>query len=84
MRLRRDIAVSETADGLLLRDERKGRDWQLNATGAFVLRALLAGRAGEQVTQSLARRRHIDPGEARRDVTALTDYLHAARLVETP
>lgn len=84
MRLRRDIAISETADGLLLRDERRGRDWQLNAAGAFVLRAMLAGRGGEELSLSVALKRHIDPDEARRDITALTDYLRAARVVETP
>jgi hypothetical protein len=41
VRLRADMSATDTDDGPVLLDERVGRYWQLNRTGAFVLRLLL-------------------------------------------
>lgn len=74
LRLRADIATTDTDDGLVLLDERTGRYWQLNPTGAYVLHALLEGHPRDRIAGELATRYHID-------VTALADQLSAAKLV---
>lgn len=81
LRLRPDIATTTTNDGLVLLDEHSGRYWQLGLTGAGVLDALLAGQDLDQVAQDLVTRYRIDLTQAHRDVTALINQLHAARLV---
>jgi hypothetical protein len=83
LQLRPDIATTSTEDGLVLLDERTGRYWQLNPTGAHVLHALLAGRHPDRIATDLATRYHIDPQQTQRDVTALTDHLHITNLVTT-
>jgi hypothetical protein len=80
-RLHPDIATTATNDGLVLLDERTGRYWQLNPTGAHVLHALLEGHHGERIAQDLVTGYRIDPRRAQHDVTALTDHLHTANLV---
>ncbi|MGH3694703.1 MAG: lasso peptide biosynthesis PqqD family chaperone [Pseudonocardiaceae bacterium] len=79
--MRSDIATTDTDDGLVLLDERTGRYWQLNPTGAHVLAALLEGRHPDDIAAGLATRYRIDVQQARSDVTALTDHLRAANLV---
>ncbi len=81
LRLRPDIATTDTDDGLILLDERTGRYWQLNLTGAHVLHALLEGAHPEQIAQDLATRHRIDTHQAHHDITTLTDHLRAAKLV---
>jgi Coenzyme PQQ synthesis protein D (PqqD) len=81
LRLRADITTTTTDDGLILLDERSGRYWQLNPTGADVLHALLAGQDPDQAAQELVTRHRIELPQAQRDVTALTGQLHAAKLV---
>lgn len=81
LHLRADIATTDTDDGLVLLDERTGRYWQLNPTGAQVLHALLAGHHPGRITQDLVRRYHIDIEQAHHDITAVLDQLHAAKLV---
>ncbi|MGH3825465.1 MAG: lasso peptide biosynthesis PqqD family chaperone [Pseudonocardiaceae bacterium] len=82
LRLRPDIATTDTDDGLVLLDERTGRYWQLNSTGAHVLHALLDGHHPDHIAQGLATRYRIDFHQARHDVTAITDRLYAAKLVQ--
>ncbi|HET9254103.1 MAG TPA: lasso peptide biosynthesis PqqD family chaperone [Pseudonocardiaceae bacterium] len=81
LRLRPDIATTDTEDGLVLLDERSGRYWQLNLTGAATLQALLAGEDPGQIAQDLATRYGISVEQARQDITALTVRLHTAKLV---
>lgn len=81
LRLRPDIATTDTDDGLVLLDERSGRYWQLNSTGADLLHALLAGQDPDHIARDLVTRYHIDPQHAQRDIAALTEQLHAAKLV---
>jgi hypothetical protein len=83
LHLRPDIATTDTDDGLVLLDERTGRYWQLNPTGAHVLHALLDGHHPDRIAQDLATRYHIDTQQAQHDVAALTDQLHAANLIQT-
>ncbi|MGH4001704.1 MAG: lasso peptide biosynthesis PqqD family chaperone, partial [Pseudonocardiaceae bacterium] len=81
LRLRPDIATTDTDDGLVLLDERTGRYWQLNSTGAVVLHALLAGQPPGHIAADLATRYHIEVQQAQHDVAALTDHLHTAKLL---
>lgn len=81
IRLRTDVACCPTEGGMVLLDERDGRYWQLNATGATVLQALLDGAAPEQVAERLAAARPVTPGRAAADVAALLEQLTRAGLV---
>ncbi|RLV08925.1 PqqD family protein [Streptomyces griseocarneus] len=84
LRLRRDVTTCETDEALVLLDGRNGRYWQLNPTGAAVLRALLDGQAPAAIARRLARAQPVDELRATEDVEALIRRLTAARLVEQP
>ena len=81
MQLRADVSTVDTDDGLVLLDERAGRYWQLNRTGALVLRSLLDGAAPHQVAQTLVDRHPVSSEQAAADVAALLEHLHTAGLV---
>ncbi|MGH8896647.1 MAG: lasso peptide biosynthesis PqqD family chaperone [Egibacteraceae bacterium] len=81
LRLRADVSTADTDDGLVLLDERAGRYWQLNATGALVLRTLLDGSTPQQTAALLADRHAVTTEQAAADVTALLEHLLAAGLV---
>jgi Coenzyme PQQ synthesis protein D (PqqD) len=79
--LSRDVTAADTDHGVVLLDQRTGRYWQLNDTGALVLRHLLDGGTVASATDGV-RRAHPDAGEqADHDVTALVAELRAAGLV---
>ncbi|MGK5532623.1 lasso peptide biosynthesis PqqD family chaperone [Streptomyces sp. URMC 129] len=82
LRLRRDVTARDTGTGMVLLDERKGRYWQLNATGALVLRALLAGATVEEAAERLAADRAVAREQAAADVGALIQRLTSVRLAE--
>lgn len=82
VRLRADVSTADTDDGLVLLDERAGRYWQLNPTGALVLRLLLDGVTPHQAAQTLADRHPVSSEQAAADVTALLKRLHTAGLVD--
>ncbi len=63
-RLRPDIATTDTEHGTVLLDERSGRYFQLNLTGARVLRALLDGQSADRIADGLASDHHLDPRRA--------------------
>lgn len=81
LRLRPDIATTDTEDGVVLLDEHTGRYWQLNPTGAAILHALRQGEDPDQIAHTLASRYRISVEQARQDITALTEHLHTAKLV---
>ncbi|MGH4011996.1 MAG: lasso peptide biosynthesis PqqD family chaperone [Pseudonocardiaceae bacterium] len=81
VQLRADVSTAATDDGMVLLDERVGRYWQLNPTGAVVLRLLLDGAAPRQVAQTLADRHAVSAAQAAADVAALLERLHTAGLV---
>ncbi|GAA1293991.1 lasso peptide biosynthesis PqqD family chaperone [Saccharothrix xinjiangensis] len=83
-RLRPDVATTDTEHGTVLLDERTGRYYQLNPTGARVLRGLLDGHSPDRIADGLANDHHLDHGRARHDVTALLDRLRTANLVVEP
>ena len=67
MRLHPDVSTTDTDDGTVLLDERTGRYWQLNNTGAHVLRELLDGHQPADIATALASRYGIDSQQAERD-----------------
>ncbi|MGH3972875.1 MAG: lasso peptide biosynthesis PqqD family chaperone [Pseudonocardiaceae bacterium] len=81
VQLRADVSTVDTDDGVVLLDERAGRYWQLNPTGALVLRLLLDGAAPHQAAQTLADRHTVSMEQAAADVTALLERLRTAGLV---
>lgn len=81
VQLRVDVSTADTGDGAVLLDERAGRYWQLNLTGAAVLRLLLEGTAVHQIAQILADRYPVSPEQAAADVAALLERLRVAGLV---
>ncbi|MFD7713180.1 lasso peptide biosynthesis PqqD family chaperone [Streptomyces sp. NPDC059785] len=80
-RLRDDVTCCPTDDGMVLLDERDGRYWQLNATGAAVVQALLDGATPDRIADRLAATRPVDPARAAADVAAFLDRLTRARLL---
>jgi hypothetical protein len=81
LRFRADVSVTDTEYGTVLLDERSGRYWQLNPTGAFVIDALLKGRTTEQAVAALTEEYRVAEPQARQDVMVLLDGLRSAGLV---
>ncbi|MFI9203200.1 lasso peptide biosynthesis PqqD family chaperone [Streptomyces sp. NPDC053048] len=80
-RLRPDVTACPTDDGMVLLNERTGRFWQLNATGALIVSALLEANSPEQVVEHLARSLPVSRERAAADVARLVDDLVRAGLV---
>ncbi|MBV9160086.1 MAG: lasso peptide biosynthesis PqqD family chaperone [Pseudonocardiales bacterium] len=81
LQLRTDVSATDTNDGAVLLDERAGRYWQLNITGALVLRLLLGGAAPDHIAQTLADRHKVSTEQAAADVATLLQHLRTAGLV---
>lgn len=82
MKLAPAVHATETDTGMVLLDENSGRYWQLNPTGALILRTLLEGNTADDAARQLHHRHPaLDAGQANKDVTALVGHLLASRLV---
>ncbi|MGH3831854.1 MAG: lasso peptide biosynthesis PqqD family chaperone [Pseudonocardiaceae bacterium] len=79
--LQAQVTACPTDDGMALLDERTGRYWHLNTTGAAILTALLNGATPEQVTNRLVTARPVSHQRATADVTALLNHLTRANLI---
>ncbi|MGY0459569.1 lasso peptide biosynthesis PqqD family chaperone [Kitasatospora sp. cg17-2] len=76
------VRATDTETGTVLLDERTGRYWHLNPTGAAVLRHLLDGATPKEAARRITDRHpDIPADQADRDVAALVKHLHDARLV---
>ena len=82
VKLRDGVFETETEYGIVLLDGDSGEYFDLNGTGALVLRTLLAGGTAEQAARALTEEYAVGLDEATRDVTELLTQLRAARLVE--
>jgi Coenzyme PQQ synthesis protein D (PqqD) len=80
--LARDVTVTAVESGAVILDGRRGRYWQLNESGAAVLRMLLEGADPAATAASLFSEALVTDEQARHDVQALVDSLSAAMLVE--
>ncbi|MFE5598195.1 lasso peptide biosynthesis PqqD family chaperone [Streptomyces coelicoflavus] len=76
-----DVTATDVEDGVVLLDQRTGRYWQLNRSGAATLRLLLDGNSAEEAARELTRNRPEAAERARTDVRALLASLVKARLV---
>ncbi|HEX8156747.1 MAG TPA: lasso peptide biosynthesis PqqD family chaperone [Solirubrobacteraceae bacterium] len=81
IRLQTNIVVTDTEYGSVLLDERGGSYWNLNPTGALVLRALLGGQTQEQAARALADEYRLDQRDAATDVAELISALSTAGLI---
>ncbi len=81
-KLREGVFVAETEDGIALLDEDSGQYWNLNPTGALVLRRLLDGGTRDQAAEEVTNEYMVDIDSAKRDVDELVEALQAAKLIE--
>jgi coenzyme PQQ synthesis protein D (PqqD) len=75
------VSVADTENGTVLLDERNGRYWMLNRTGAVVLRCLLDGESPEEAARTLLRRFPDAPDRATAHVDGLLDALRTAKVI---
>lgn len=81
MMLRTEVATTSTEDGMVLLDERTGRYFQLNSTGAFVVKVLAAGSTPQEAARALCDHYEVSASQAESDIAALITALRAANLV---
>ncbi|MFD5268974.1 lasso peptide biosynthesis PqqD family chaperone [Streptomyces sp. NPDC058335] len=75
------VSVADTENGTVLLDERNGRYWMLNRTGAVVLRCLLDGESPQEAAQTLLRCYPDAPERAAAHVESLLDALRTAKVI---
>ncbi|MGW1198734.1 lasso peptide biosynthesis PqqD family chaperone [Streptomyces sp. NPDC002536] len=81
LHFRSHLSTVDTEYGTVLLDERTGAYWQLNRTGATVVRILLDGHEPEEAAEALITKFDVGAEQARSDVAALVAALREARLV---
>jgi len=81
LKLRDGVSTADTDYGIALLDEDSGEYWNLNPTGALVLRTLLEGGTSTEAVQALIERYDVDTDSASRDVQDLLGELCSAGLV---
>jgi len=81
LRLCSDVSKLETDDGMVLLDERAGRYWQLNRTGAFIVRTLLEGSTPQEIAKTLAQQHGVSVEQVTADIAVLIERLQTAGLV---
>lgn len=82
LKLRERVSAADTDYGIVLLDEDSGEYWNLNPTGALVLRTLLGGGSTAEAVRHLTEQYAIDSDSARKDVEDLVGGLQSAGLVE--
>ncbi|GAA2454249.1 lasso peptide biosynthesis PqqD family chaperone [Streptomyces glaucus] len=81
LRFGTDVSTAQTEYGTVLLDQRSGDYWELNPTGALVVRTLMDGGDEAAAVAALVARFDVDRDQAARDVDALVRDLRAAGLV---
>jgi hypothetical protein len=81
LRFGADVSTAQTDYGTVLLDQRSGDYWELNPTGALVVRTLMEGGDEEAAVAALVARFDIGRAQAARDVDALVRELRGAGLV---
>ncbi len=82
LKLRNGVSMVETDYGIALLDEHSGQYWNLNPTGALVLRTLLTGGTTAQAAEDLTQQYAVEIDSANRDVDDLIGELQSAGLVQ--
>ena len=81
LKLRAGVSTADTDYGTTLLDEASGDYWNLNPTGALVLRTLLDGGTPQQAAAALAAAYDVTEQAAGQDVTELVGGLRSAKLL---
>ncbi|MEV5318188.1 lasso peptide biosynthesis PqqD family chaperone [Streptomyces sp. NPDC052687] len=81
LRFHQDVSTAETRYGTVLLDQRSGEYWELNPTGALVVRTLMDDGDETAAVTALVERFDIDRDRAEQDVAALVRELRDAGLV---
>ena len=81
LKLRDGVSTADTDYGIALLDEDSGEYWNLNPTGALVLRTLLEGGTSTDAVQALIERYDVDVNSANGDVQDLLGGLDSAGLI---
>ncbi|MEU7645360.1 lasso peptide biosynthesis PqqD family chaperone [Streptomyces huasconensis] len=81
LRFGTDVSTAETQYGTVLLDQRTGEYWELNPTGALVVRTLMDDGDEAAAVTALVAQFAIDRDRAERDVTALVSDLRNAGLL---
>jgi hypothetical protein len=84
MSLAPEVVATDSDDGLVLLDQRNGRYWHLNRSGAATLRLLLDGHSPDAAAAALAQAFPVAAEQTRADITVLLTALREAKLVVTP
>ncbi|MGI5349064.1 lasso peptide biosynthesis PqqD family chaperone [Streptomyces sp. CA-250714] len=79
--LPREVILTETESGVVLLNEKDGRFWRLNGSGATALRLLLEGRTAREAAEQLTAAGPQFLERAIADVRGLVDALKAAGLL---
>ncbi len=82
LKLRAGVSSADVEYGIALLDEDRGEYWNLNPTGALILRTLLSGGTAKEAAEALADEYGIDVDAATQDVHDLVADLRSARLIE--
>lgn len=82
LRLRPSVFEAETEYGIVLLDGDSGRYYDLNESGALVLRTLLSGGTAGQAAEALTAEYAVSLAEATQDVEDLLAHLRTTRMVE--
>ncbi|MCP2168940.1 lasso peptide biosynthesis PqqD family chaperone [Goodfellowiella coeruleoviolacea] len=81
LRLHPEVSTVDTEEAMVLVDQRSGRSWQLNRTGAVLLRTMLAGHSTEEVANQLSHWCAVPRDQAVADVDELINRLRVAGLL---
>jgi hypothetical protein len=81
LKLRDGVFLAETEYGIALLDEDSGQYWNLNPTGALILRTLLAGGTPAHAAEELSEQYTVDIDSASQDVQELVGELRSAGLL---
>jgi len=82
LKLRHGVFDADTDYGIVLLDGESGEYFDLNPTGAFVLRSLLSGASAGEAARALTEEYSVALDDAAQDVRELLEHLRGARLVE--
>ena len=81
LKLRDRVSAADTEYGIVLLDEDSGEYWNLNPTGALVVRTMMDGGSAADAMHRLIEEYAVDPDTAREDVDDLLAGLREAGLV---
>lgn len=76
------MIFTETEEGTILLDGKRGKYWHINGTGLAVLRDLLAGETLEVVALRVAQEYNVNPAIVLEDSRVLLQDLTKAGLVK--